>query len=581
MATTNFTTGTVITSKFLNDVQDAKHLSYTPAGTGAVATTVQEKLSEHVSPLDFGAIGDGITDDKAAVKAAMESGYPVDGCGLTYAINGTCQPTSFKGLVNANFIQIGDNSATNVQAIRIVGISDFFIRDVQINMGSNITTLFADDNNSGLYIGGVDKVTFIDNFSISNVSVTGNGCGAGIQIRYAKNFSVDNCRVYDRVSGSIPDPVNDSQNGFCFAKCHKFTVNNCVASNLQTRLAGVATVKWTRGFLFFDAVDCTITGCISELNDQAYDFSGGYVPADGYYGNRQFVISGCTANNAGTFGFKFANVTHNGLVSGCIASNIGSIGFIFSPAMTIASGAEKYLTQNIDVVGCKAVNMLGTGSSGSNATGFRCMAGETFTSYPRGIRFKNCHVEDNQDVITTTAGFASDVILPTYNEADYNKPISNYVQGCSVGVGITTEFSGISPIYANITGSSTQSFNNNTLTEVLWNTTISDNQSLHNPSTNSQYIYIKESGWYKIIAQLNFAANTTGYRFVRLTKNGAAIDRSSIYVIPVPDAPASVATETTIYLKSGDAIAVVALQNSGGVLNLLTNESYFSIIGLR
>ncbi len=46
-------------------------VSYLPAGTGAVATTVQTKLRESVSVKDFGAVGDGVADDTAAIALAI------------------------------------------------------------------------------------------------------------------------------------------------------------------------------------------------------------------------------------------------------------------------------------------------------------------------------------------------------------------------------------------------------------------------------------------------------------------------------------------------------------------------------
>ena len=81
MTSTVFTSGTVIESPWLNDVNEAVYsgvIPYIPAGTGAVTTTVQAKLRQTVSVTDFGAVGNGVTDDYAAFQAAIDA-LPVSG----------------------------------------------------------------------------------------------------------------------------------------------------------------------------------------------------------------------------------------------------------------------------------------------------------------------------------------------------------------------------------------------------------------------------------------------------------------------------------------------------------------------
>ena len=73
------------------DVSKAVNHEYTPAGTGAVATTVQSKLRETVSAKDFGAVGDGVTDDTAAIQAAINA---TAGGKLLYIPSGTYRISS-------------------------------------------------------------------------------------------------------------------------------------------------------------------------------------------------------------------------------------------------------------------------------------------------------------------------------------------------------------------------------------------------------------------------------------------------------------------------------------------------------
>jgi hypothetical protein len=541
-----------------------------------------------VSPIAYGAVGNGTTDDRAAVLAALQSGKIVDGGGLTYAISGTMQPSSFVGLRNANFLQLSPTTAS-VATLWIYNLSNWFIDNCLFNMGSTQNTGASDDSSkNALRVTNADG-TYNQNFRITNVTVTGNGSGSRIQVRQSKLFVIQNCLVRDCVAAYTPDPTNDIQNGFDIADCANFVISNCNANNMQTVISSVAKTLYSRGFVFQEIRDCTIVGCNSTTVDQGYDFSGavisGTTPAY-YNGNTRFTVSACSANSVGTWGFKFANVAHDGLITGCIANNAGSGGFVAS-APSVSTTNVTYATGNLDFVGCKVVNVLGTGGAGAGfAQAFRVMAGNagygsapnTFDTYPRGIRFRSCEVIDNQTSPTTTYGFITDVTKISPTTTGYNTNLASTAVSCSVGPGVTTPFTNIGPSLCQVTGTAVQSIPNGVYTTLNWDANQIDNQGLHSTSANTDKIYIKEAGTYRVSAQLYFASNATGVRIARIDKNGSALNRTTVSV-PVNSASVASTMHSSILNSAipGDYFSVEVYQNSGGALDHANNEANFIV----
>ena len=562
----------------------AAGMQFTQAGSGAVQRTVESKLQDVVSAKDFGAAGNGVTDDLAKIKLALESGKIVDGGGLSYAIDGTLKPTSFKGLRNCTLVQIGDTSSTGIDTLFIEGISNFAIENVNINMGSNVATLFSDDINNGLRISGTTSgsgpsmtAAYVENFTVSNVTVAGNGCGTGIHVRRAKRFTLENCIVRDRVSGSLLDPTNDSQNGFQVNDCANFSVIACQAYNLKTRLSGVDTLKWTRGFLWAEVRDCSISSCVSTLTDQGYDFSGGVedgVTPTYWEGNRRFTISGCTANSSGTYGFKFANVTHDGLITGCISNNTTGAAFICSSQPTSVSLANNRLrTQALTFTGCKAVNCLTGGWAGVTRAGFY-VDEDAAGLYPRSIKFVGCSVIDNQAVSTTVYGFATNVAAIDPYATDHNKDISISAKQCTTS-NVTTPYQGIHFPGVSLTGTGAGTTSDSTWTSVEFNATdIYDSSGLHDPASNTENSIIKEAGLYLINSTVVFGTTAAGRRKIRILVNAVSTGLEYTYAAHPTDLT-TITASGCLYLTTGDTVRIEIWQDSGGSLSYERDMSFF------
>lgn len=85
-------------------------VAFKQAGTGAVARTAQDKLRERISVKDFGAIGDGVTNDTAAIQAAINTGKDLIFPAGDYLANNLTQATNFQRFYAHGQVNIKKNA---------------------------------------------------------------------------------------------------------------------------------------------------------------------------------------------------------------------------------------------------------------------------------------------------------------------------------------------------------------------------------------------------------------------------------------------------------------------------------------
>jgi hypothetical protein len=156
----------------------SQQITYNEGSAGSVTRTVQSRLRDFVSVKDFGAVGDGVTDDKAAIAAAIASGAKE-----IYFPSGTYYKAGTGGgqqiAVPAGVKLVGSKGAT----IKAEGYPIF-----QLNEKCEVEGLDFDNTAGGVLIGLQIQG---DDITIRNCSFEG-----GSQLIYiytADRLTVDGC----------------------------------------------------------------------------------------------------------------------------------------------------------------------------------------------------------------------------------------------------------------------------------------------------------------------------------------------------------------------------------------------------
>ena len=261
---------------------DSASVTYIPAGTGAVQTSVQSKLRETVSVKDFGAVGDGVTDDTAALNAAANaivSGQTLLIPAGTYIYNPTSTPLTFSTSNIKIYGKGAIKATTSVDKVVVLLSGNYITWDGPSIEGDGTVyssyTPSTEDNRwallrvtgddvdirSGLilnpYLNGI-HANSCDNLTIGDgVDVLGGPVSAAvstyfqsIRIANCTNFRVDNPYIGSNSLGGKPEEglfATGGRNGYIKITC---------------------SAAWDHGVYSIGVVGVNIEGC-STVTDQA------------------------------------------------------------------------------------------------------------------------------------------------------------------------------------------------------------------------------------------------------------------------------------------------------------------------
>ena len=266
---------------------DANSVTYLPAGTGAVQTTVQTKLRESVSVKDFGAVGDGVTDDTAAIQAAATYALSV-GADLYFDPNITSEY-----LVVAT--SAGQTLISGLSDIRLYGAGR--VRFKSLTPSDSVVAV--NINGSDVTVSGVDFI--VESESSSSLLF---GVSTGSNLRFENNrFSTSSFTT--KHNASILKLGDNAQcpNGI-------FAGNICTSFNYGIFTANAFGANGNTGYAYnwniSDNIFNTFSGDAVELNTSDLEST----PADRPW--RYVVIDGNTIVEKTTGGTNIAIGTDGG-----------------------------------------------------------------------------------------------------------------------------------------------------------------------------------------------------------------------------------------------------------------------------
>lgn len=447
-------------------------MPYVPDGTGAVTTTVQSKLRETVSVKDFGAVGDGVTDDTAAIQAALTANA---GKSIVFPSEATYKVTS--GLtVGAGTVLILYGATINASSSHFTVFtlgSGCSVFGGTINGAGNGT---ANVNGNAIKALGTNNApsapTYITGPVIRDVTINNVGF-YGVYMQYCTAAVVQNCQInhvgYAAVVGlSCTDGVLDSNtiydvspgsssNAYGLAFSRYVTALNDTTVNPRSKNCRITNNRIS-GVTIWEAIDTHAADGIIIANNTIDNCATGIAcVASGLSGSDDIASSSIVIEGNSitlTSGLGSAIVVAGAIAGGTTVDYSDTV-VISGNRITGGGQAGNVITGSINVYSAKNVSIVGNVVKNARVTGIHMysdilwftISGNTVLDPYDNTYVASCVKQSSNNVIGNISGntfVRNDTGLGTNvanNSIRFTSSTGSQVSvGKNIYVGITSTF---------------------------------------------------------------------------------------------------------------------------------------------